>query len=118
LKSQANINFLLSGGTSRVFGSPRATDSELGLTEGAFGVSSRFERADEVVHVQLGCAWPRGPHRTLDCNWTDPEHQFLWVSNLYRPEDRSSLALLPMLDRHFLNYPRQVTVVILSAEEI
>ena len=52
--------------------------------------------------------------RALDCEWTDSQGQFLWVSNLYPPEDRPALAMMPLLGSHFLEYPEQVTVVILS----
>ena len=110
LKNQANINFLLSGGGCRVFGSPRTTGTQLELAENGFGVFTRLNES----RLHLECVWPKGPRRQLDCDWSDRVGQFLWVSNLYRPEDRPSLSQVPMLGPHFLEYTRQVSVVILS----
>jgi len=116
--NQARVNFFITGGSIRVFASPRKVADALGnceidLMQNGFGVKATFSQAEGLTRAHVDCSWPRGAARSLSCEWPNPERQFLCLRNLYRSEDRSSLASLSMFSTHFIDYPDNRTTFLM-----
>ena len=122
VSNQARVNFLMTGGSCRVFASPRKVADSLGnceidLTQNGSGVKTHFWESEGLTRAHVECSWPSGPARSLDCDWPTPESQFLCIGNLFRPEDRSSLATIPMLSTHFLYHQdNRATFLMVTAD--
>ena len=100
LRNQANYNFLHSGGGCQLYIPPQCTadpqgNCQIPIKEKGYGFLVRFHRQADSTRLQLESCWPQVRPRSQEYSWTAPAHHFLFVTNLYLPDERYGIAQLP-----------------------